>query len=349
MINWLGQANGGLRAQCRATPMPVPTGTIAGTGDFNGDGRDDMLWRNNDGNLTNWLGQPNGSFASNIDNAYYQVSTELDTSSAPATSTATGATTSCGGTAIGRDDQLAGPFERRLRLNMPTPAPGPIGTSSAPATSTATGATTSCGATTTATVTNWLGQANGSFASNFGNAFYQVNDQLDVAGTGDFNGDGRDDILWRHSSGQVTNWLGQANGGFASNISTTPTPTWHVVEHRRLTTATGATTSCGATTTAPSPTGSARPTAASPATSAMRTTKSATAGTCNLTRQARVFGTTELQLARCPRRQPENVTGASTILFMTAFPNLIYRDRVGAFEGVGVRGKKRGDQVQFAR
>ena len=35
----------------------------------------------------------------------------------------------------------------------------------------------------------------------------------------DFNGDGRSDILWRDSSGAVTNSLGQANGGFASNAA----------------------------------------------------------------------------------------------------------------------------------
>ena len=34
---------------------------------------------------------------------------------------------------------------------------------------------------------------------------------------GDFNGDGRDDLLLRHQNGTVTNWLGQANGTFFSN------------------------------------------------------------------------------------------------------------------------------------
>ena len=38
-----------------------------------------------------------------------------------------------------------------------------------------------------------------------------------VANSGDFNGDGRDDILLRHDNGTMTNWLGQANGGFFSN------------------------------------------------------------------------------------------------------------------------------------
>jgi hypothetical protein len=36
-----------------------------------------------------------------------------------------------------------------------------------------------------------------------------------LAGTGDFDGDGRDDILWRNDSGLTVDWLGQANGGFA--------------------------------------------------------------------------------------------------------------------------------------
>jgi hypothetical protein len=33
--------------------------------------------------------------------------------------------------------------------------------------------------------------------------------------TNDFNGDGRSDILWREDGGNITDWLGQANGGFA--------------------------------------------------------------------------------------------------------------------------------------
>jgi FG-GAP repeat len=51
-----------------------------------------------------------------------------------------------------------------------------------------------------------------------------------IAATGDFNGDGRDDILWRNDSGDLTNWLGQADGGFANNANaSTWVPTnWHV-------------------------------------------------------------------------------------------------------------------------
>ena len=45
---------------------------------------------------------------------------------------------------------------------------------------------------------------------------------------GDFNGDGRDDVLWRHDSGQVANWLGQANGGFVSATGANAGPDWEI-------------------------------------------------------------------------------------------------------------------------
>ncbi|HEV2044765.1 MAG TPA: hypothetical protein VGR05_08815, partial [Sphingomicrobium sp.] len=48
----------------------------------------------------------------------------------------------------------------------------------------------------------------------------------------DFNGDGRSDILWRNVDGQLSNWLGQANGGFTPNntnaAAVVPTD-WQVV------------------------------------------------------------------------------------------------------------------------
>ena len=52
-----------------------------------------------------------------------------------------------------------------------------------------------------------------------------------VDGIGDFNGDGRDDILLRHDSGTLTDWLGTANGSFADNwgVFAQGLPiTWHV-------------------------------------------------------------------------------------------------------------------------
>jgi hypothetical protein len=37
------------------------------------DGRSDILWRNDNGDVTDWLGQANGGFASDFGNAFYHV------------------------------------------------------------------------------------------------------------------------------------------------------------------------------------------------------------------------------------------------------------------------------------
>ena len=44
--------------------------------DFNGDGRSDVMWRNDAGVLVEWLGQANGSFADNGAVASYSVPTD---------------------------------------------------------------------------------------------------------------------------------------------------------------------------------------------------------------------------------------------------------------------------------
>ena len=67
-------------------------------------------------------------------------------------------------------------------------------------------------------LSNWLGTASGAFANNDANAAGWAPTNWQVAGVGDFNGDGRDDILWRRSdTGHLSNWLGTATGGWANN------------------------------------------------------------------------------------------------------------------------------------
>ena len=68
-------------------------------------------------------------------------------------------------------------------------------------------------------LTNWLGTANGGFTDNWSVFARSLSNDWQVAGTGDFNGDGRDDMLLRHDSGLLTNWLGTADGSFTDNWS----------------------------------------------------------------------------------------------------------------------------------
>jgi hypothetical protein len=86
---------------------------------------------------------------------------------------------------------------------------------------------------TNGTVTEWLGQANGGFFSNHAAVAYPLDTAWEVAGIGDFNGDGRDDVLLQHQNGSITNWLGQTGGTFFSNhaVASYPLPAgWDVAE-----------------------------------------------------------------------------------------------------------------------
>ena len=66
-------------------------------------------------------------------------------------------------------------------------------------------------------LSEWLGSANGRLIDNGGVVNQVVPNAWKIAGTGDFNGDGRADIMWRNDSGLMSEWLGTANGGFTDN------------------------------------------------------------------------------------------------------------------------------------
>jgi len=71
----------------------------------------------------------------------------------------------------------------------------------------------------------------GGSAGNDAHAFSQVPTDWTVTNIGDFNGDGRSDILWRDDHGALSGWLGKADGGFTANdaaaFAQVP-PDWHV-------------------------------------------------------------------------------------------------------------------------
>ena len=84
----------------------------------------------------------------------------------------------------------------------------------------------------TGAYTDWLGQANGALAAGAQSFTTVTTSDWHLAGTGDFNGDGYGDLLWRNDSGYTTEWLGTSTGGFTDNAAHAATgaagTTWHV-------------------------------------------------------------------------------------------------------------------------
>jgi hypothetical protein len=139
--------------------------------DFNGDGRSDILWRNDSsGQIVDWLATPNGGFNGNAAHSLNP---------------------------IGADFQVAGTgdFNGDGRVDILWRS------------------------TSTGTIVDWLGTSNGGFAGNGANSNNSVSTSIHLVGVGDFNGDGRSDILWMTDAGRVVDWLGTATGGFAGNAA----------------------------------------------------------------------------------------------------------------------------------
>ena len=178
---WSGTAIGGFTPN-NATTIAVSTDWhIAGTGDFNGDGRDDIFWRHDSGTVGSWLANAGNSFA-------------VDQSSLIVISNSWQIEGVGDFNGDGRDDILW------------RNADGDIG--------------------------NWLGSASGALTYNAAVGVVAVDNFWQVAGIGDFNGDGRDDILWRGGNGSVTAYLADSFGAFAYNSAAgiAPAPgNWQIV------------------------------------------------------------------------------------------------------------------------
>jgi hypothetical protein len=149
--------------------------------DFNGDGHSDILWRTDDGTMTDWLGQADGTLAFNPGsyNATVPASVHI----------------------VGTGD-----FNGDGRVDILWRAAD-------------------------GTITDWLGQADGSFKFNPASYNSTVPASVHIVGIGDFNGDGRSDILWRTDDGTMTDWLGHSDGSFAFNpasYTTSVPPSVHI-------------------------------------------------------------------------------------------------------------------------
>ena len=169
LTQWLGTVDGGFSDNGpTATLYFDPDWQVSGAGDINGDGRDDFLLRSLSGGwLTEWLGSNGGAFVDNGVNSTLYFASDWQVAGIGDFN------------GDGRDDFL-------LRNSA-------------------------------GYLTEWLGTANGSFNNNGPTATIYFDPEWKIAGIGDFNGDGKSDFILRHSNGQVTEWLGTFNGSFSNN------------------------------------------------------------------------------------------------------------------------------------
>jgi phospholipase/lecithinase/hemolysin len=150
----------------------VPTGwSVAQTGDFNGDGKTDILWHNSNGDTSIWLMTSNGT--------QMQVLSTTDLGVVPTS-------WSIAGTGDFNGDGYADILWHNSNGNTSI----------------------------------WLMTSNGTQMQVLSTTgFGGVPTSWNIALTGDFNGDGKSDILWRNSNGDTSIWFMTVSGTHMQMLS----------------------------------------------------------------------------------------------------------------------------------
>jgi hypothetical protein len=206
---------------------------IIGTGDFNGDGKVDVLLQNANGTVRDWLGQTDGSFVGNIGKVNIVTGPEwhaLGTGDFNGDGQADILWQNTNGTIREWLGQKDGSFAGNIDHVNFIPAAGEhvVGTGDF----NGDGIDDILWQSDSGVVTDSLGQSDGSFVDNSAHVNINAGTSWHAIGTGDFNGDGLSDILWRNDNGTIREWLGQSDGTFignTANVNFVPPTGAHVV------------------------------------------------------------------------------------------------------------------------
>jgi hypothetical protein len=240
ITDWLSNSKGGFSPNDGNASVAVALAWhVAATGDFNGDGKADILWRNDNGAMFDFLGSNAGGFTDNGSNSFVNVDTTWHVAG----------TGDFNGD--GKDDILWR-NDAGVMFDFLGSANGGVtnnGDNSYVAVDPSwqvagigdfngDGKADILWRNANGAIFDFLGTANGGFTNNGSNSFATLDSSWHIASIGDFNGDGKADILWRNDNGSVMDWLGNASGGFNPNGGSSSISIgldWHVQpEHNVL-------------------------------------------------------------------------------------------------------------------
>jgi ELWxxDGT repeat protein len=245
-VNGGAISSGALITMNGSVVAPAASWSIAGTSDFNGDGNADLLWRNTDGSLAEWTmngsviassaAPTSGGVAARPDASWSIAGVgdfDGDFNSDVLWRNASGEVAEWqmnGATIMGSGDVTAGGVAVRPDASWKVAGIGDFNDD---------GMADILWRNSSGEVSAWL--MNGTSIAGGGDLMSggvaaRPDASWSIAGIGDFNQDGKADVLWRNTNGSLAIWLMNgttitSSGSITANgAAVTPDASWHIVE-----------------------------------------------------------------------------------------------------------------------